>query len=43
MRFREYYKNLYMVDELKAKGVRLKLACDNVGIGVSTYYKLRKR
>ena len=31
-----------VVDELKSKGIRLKLACDNVGLGVSTYYKLRK-
>ncbi|CAM3504154.1 Transposon Tn21 resolvase (fragment) [Xenorhabdus nematophila AN6/1] len=36
-------RKVAMADELKAKGVRLKLACDNVGIGVSTYYKLRKR
>jgi len=32
-----------LVDELKAKGIRLKLACDNVGLGISTYYKLRKQ
>ncbi len=25
------------------KGIKLKLACDNVGLGVSTYYKLRHR
>ncbi|PSU44258.1 resolvase [Photobacterium frigidiphilum] len=31
-----------VIDELKSKGIRLKLACDNVGLGVSTYYKLRK-
>ncbi|PHM28753.1 putative DNA invertase [Xenorhabdus budapestensis] len=36
-------RKVAMVDELKSKGIRLKLACDNVGIGVSTYYKLRKR
>ncbi|WP_232832668.1 recombinase family protein [Photorhabdus sp. CRCIA-P01] len=36
-------RKVAMVDELKAKGIRLKIACDNVGIGVSTYYKLRKR
>ena len=36
-------RKVIMVDELKAKGIRLKLACDNVGIGVSTYYKLRKK
>lgn len=32
-----------LVDELTVKGIRLKLACDNVGLGVSTYYKLRKQ
>lgn len=31
-----------LVNELKSKGIRLKLACDNVGLGVSTYYKLQK-
>lgn len=29
------------VNTLKAKGIKLKLACANVGLGVSTYYKLR--
>ncbi|WP_118988287.1 recombinase family protein [Photorhabdus sp. CRCIA-P01] len=36
-------RKVAIVDELKSKGIRLKLACDNVCIGVSTYYKLRKR
>ncbi|TCT28806.1 resolvase-like protein [Providencia alcalifaciens] len=36
-------RKVVMVDELKAKGIRLELACDNVGIGVLTYYKLRKK
>ncbi len=31
------------VDGLIAKGIKLKLACENVGLGVSTYYKLRKQ
>lgn len=31
------------IDALKAKGITLKLACDNVGLGVSTYYKLRNQ
>ncbi len=31
------------VDGLTAKGIKLKLACENVGLGVSTYYKLRKQ
>ncbi|MDX7992322.1 recombinase family protein [Xenorhabdus littoralis] len=34
-------RKVAMVDELKAKGVRLKLACDNVGVGVSTYFLLK--
>ncbi|WP_269749566.1 recombinase family protein [Xenorhabdus lircayensis] len=32
---------LPQIDALRAKGIKLKLACDNVGLGVSTYYKLR--
>ncbi|MEG2263613.1 MAG: recombinase family protein [Acinetobacter sp.] len=31
------------IEALKAKGIKLKLACDNVGLGVSTYYKLRNQ
>lgn len=31
------------VDGLTEKGIKLKLACENVGLGVSTYYKLRKQ
>ncbi len=29
------------VNALVAKGIKLKLACQNIGIGVSTYYKLK--
>ncbi|PQQ23985.1 recombinase family protein [Photorhabdus hindustanensis] len=32
---------LPQIDALRSKGIKLKLACDNVGLGVSTYYKLR--
>ncbi len=31
------------IEALCAKGIKLKLACENVGLGVSTYYKLRKK
>ncbi|WP_419901072.1 recombinase family protein [Kiloniella sp.] len=31
------------IEALCAKGINLKLACENVGLGVSTYYKLRKQ
>ena len=29
------------IEELTAKGLKLKLACENADIGVSTYYKLK--
>lgn len=31
------------VEKLTAKGIKLRLACANVGLGVSTYYKLLKQ
>ena len=31
------------IEALTEKGIKLKLACKNVGLGVSTYYKLRKQ
>ncbi|MFI0489703.1 MAG: recombinase family protein [Yersinia sp. (in: enterobacteria)] len=31
------------IEALKAKGIKLKLACDNVRLGISTYYKLRNQ
>ncbi|EEH3179190.1 recombinase family protein, partial [Salmonella enterica subsp. enterica serovar Chester] len=29
------------IDALRSRGVRLRIACDHAGLGVSTYYKLR--
>jgi DNA invertase Pin-like site-specific DNA recombinase len=36
-------EKISQIEALKAKGIKLKLACDNVGLGVSTYYKLRNQ
>nr|WP_275367236.1 recombinase family protein [Xenorhabdus bovienii] len=33
---------LPQIDALRAKGIKLKLVCDNVGLGVSTYYNKRQ-
>lgn len=31
------------IDALRSRGVRLRIACDHAGLGVSTYYKLRNQ
>lgn len=35
------YQKVQEIDELRSRGVRLRIACDHTGLGVSTYYKLR--
>lgn len=34
-------KKIREIDALRSRGVRLRIACDHAGLGVSTYYKLR--
>ncbi|ECR4464079.1 recombinase family protein, partial [Klebsiella pneumoniae] len=34
-------KKIQEIDALRSRGVRLRIACDHAGLGVSTYYKLR--
>lgn len=36
-------KKVREIDELRGRGVRLRIACDHAGLGVSTYYKLRNQ
>ncbi len=36
-------KKLQEIDALRSKGVRLRVACDHAGLGISTYYKLRNQ
>lgn len=36
-------KKITEIDSLRARGIRLKVACDHAGLGVSTYYKLRNQ
>lgn len=31
------------IDALRSRRVRLRIACDHAGLGVSTYYKLRNQ
>lgn len=37
------YQKVQEIDELRSRGVRLRIACDHAGLGVSTYYKLRNQ
>lgn len=38
---RRRYQKDPEIDALRSRGVRLRIACDHAGLGVSTYYKLR--
>ena len=41
--FKKDIKKVQEIDELRSRGVRLRIACDHAGLGVSTYYKLRNQ
>ncbi|HEN3638884.1 TPA: recombinase family protein [Yersinia enterocolitica] len=36
-------KKIQEIDALRSRGIRLRVACDHAGLGVSTYYKLRNK
>lgn len=36
-------KKVQEINALRSRGVRLRVACDHAGLGVSTYYKLRNQ